>query len=58
MKHCEWVYMEFTIFWVIDIGIWWITNMQTCWVNIIGIKTEARQRMIEVHYSRGIGLFI
>ena len=48
------LYMQFTIFWIIVIGIRWILNVDTSSINFVRIRTETRQRINEVHCSRGI----
>ena len=50
--------MQFTLFWIIDIGTWRTQNMETYSKYIFGTRTETRHKIYEVYYSRGIYLFI
>ena len=50
--------MQFTLFWIIDIGTWQTQNMETYSKYIFGTRTETRHKINEVYYSRGIYLFV
>ena len=45
--------IQFTVFWIIDIGSLRISNTDTRSVNAIRIRAEAKQRINEVCCSRG-----